>query len=491
MKDVRTRFAPSPTGYLHVGGARTAFYAYLLARHHGGQFILRVEDTDQERLVPGAIKHLIEELSWFGIDIDEGPSHDELKAVGESTEGVPSLGGPYGPYIQSLRLKRYKEVAEQLISLGAAYRCDCTPEMLEKERLEQMARKETPGYSGYCRDRNLPADKPHVVRLRMPGRASVVLQDAVKGRVSWESIPLRDPVLMKSDSFPTYHLAVVVDDHDMQISHVLRGDEWLSSAPIHVMLYQALGWDLPVFCHLPVIKGPNGKKLSKRDGSVHTSIFREEGYLPEALLNFTVLIGWSEGDGTEQEIYTRKELIEKFSIERINPASGIFDYSKLQWMNGIYIRNMPLESFIKTAKPFIDRANLKIDQSRFRQVAALVQERVKILKEIPDMVAFLVPGPIARNLDDMLGKGIDLVKAKSILESGVQKLRDLPEFSVHLVESVLRPLAEEFGLKAGPLFGVFRIAVTGKKVTPPLFESMVALGREEVLERIEATLKQM
>ena len=234
-----------------------------------------------------------------------GPSKEELEKVGEAAEGLPSIGGPCGPYIQSLRLPRYKEVAETLVETGFAYRCDCTPEMLERERNEQMARKELPGYSGYCRDRNVSADNPHVVRLKMPYKKTIVLNDAVKGRVVWDDASLRDTVLLKSDGFPTYHLAVVVDDHDMRISHVLRGDEWLASAPIHLLVYEALGWTPPVFAHLPVILGPSGKKLSKREGSVFTSIFREKGYLPEALLNYVSLIGWNPGEGETQEVFLR------------------------------------------------------------------------------------------------------------------------------------------------------------------------------------------
>lgn len=488
MKEIRTRFAPSPTGFLHIGGARTAFWAYLLARKLGGKFILRVEDTDQERKVEGAISSLINELNWFGIEIDEGPSHAELRAVGESAEGLQELGGSDGPYIQSLRLPRYKEISEKLIEAGACYRCDCTSEMLEKERLDQQARRETPGYSGYCRDRNVAADSKHVVRFKMPFKKTVVLEDAVKGRVVWEDPSLRDPVLLKSDGFPTYHLAVVVDDHDMRISHVLRGDEWLSSAPLHLLIYEALGWEPPVHAHLPVILGPTGKKLSKREGDVFTSSFREAGYLPDALLNFTVLIGWSPGEGIEQEIFTREELIEKFSLDRINAASGKFDYEKLGWMNGMYIRAMALESFIAEAKARVLKAGLAWDENKFRVVAALVQERVKTLAEIAPMVEFLFKDSIERDLPAMNGKGIDATVAKTVLEKALAAFGALESFSHDSLEPVLKAIAEELKLKAGPMFGVIRIAVTGRKITPPLFESMVALGREKTLSRIQETI---
>ncbi len=484
MKEIRTRFAPSPTGFLHIGGARTAFWAYLLAKKNGGKFILRVEDTDQERKVDGAIASLMRELKWFGIDIDEGPSFEELKEVGESTEGLDSLGGDYGPYIQSHRLKRYQEVVESLIQSGAAYRCNCTAEMLEKERLDQMARRETPGYSGYCRDRNVPSTEKHVVRFKMPFKATVVLEDAVKGKVTWEDPPLRDPVILKSDGFPTYHLAVVVDDHDMKISHVLRGDEWLSSAPLHILIYQALGWEPPVFAHLPVILGPAGKKLSKREGDVFTSSFREAGYLPQALLNFTVLIGWSAGEGVEQEIFSPQELIEKFSLERVNAASGKFDYEKLAWMNGHYIRAMSLEDFTNEAEARITAEGLKYDAAKFSIIAAQVQERVKTFKEIAPMVEFLFKDSIDRELESLTPKGFTAEQTKDLLIKIADSLNELNDFSAANVETALKSLTETLKLKIGNVLVPTRIATTGKKNTPPLFESLQALGKETSVRRV-------
>lgn len=489
MTEVRTRFAPSPTGFQHIGGMRTALYAWLLAKKYGGKFILRVEDTDQERKVQGAIRFIIDELRWFGIEIDEGPSNDELAAVGEPVAG-PSLGGPCAPYIQSLRLKRYREVAEQLVSMGACYRCDCTPEMLEKERNEQMARKEAPGYSGYCRDRNVSADTRHVIRLKLPTKRSMVLDDAIRGRIEWEDLSLRDPVLLKSDGFPTYHLAVVVDDHDMRVSHVLRGTEWVSTTPIHLLLYEILGWEKPVFAHLPVIMGSDGKKLSKRHGAVTSETFREQGYLPEAVLNFVTLIGWAPGEGDNQEIFTREELIKKFSLEGINSASGVFDYNKLLWMNGMYIRALSPTEFTERARPYLEKAGLTIN-SRWDQIAPHVQERVKTLAEIAPMVDFLFQEKITRELPAMFQKGIDAPKAIEILERTAQILDGLPEFKHDLMEERFRALADEFALKAGPCFGVIRIAVTGKKVTPPLFESIAALGKADAMVRIREAIAEL
>lgn len=487
-KEVRTRFAPSPTGFLHVGSARTAFWAWLLARHHGGKFLLRIEDTDQKRLVPDSIKSLFEELAWFGIEIDEGPSRAELERIGQVWDGMPDLHGDCGPYIQSLRQERYREIAEELIAKGAAYRCDCTPEMLERERNEQLARREAPGYSRYCRDRNVPASSKHVVRVKMPLKHSIELHDAVRGRVHWDNASLSDPVLMKSDGTALYHLAVVVDDHDMRISHVLRGEEWLATAPIHVFLYQSLGWEAPVFAHLPVIMGAQGKKLSKRDGAVFTSMFREKGYLPDALLNYTVLIGWSPGEGIEQEIFSRQELIDKFSLDRINSASGRFDYEKLEWMNGAYIRALPVEEFISKSKPFIENAGLTLREDRFRPIAALVQERVKTLSEVPGMVDFMFKDHIERDIAAMYGKGVDAAKAMQVLVAVKEGMTTLSDFTHTALDGVIRPVAERLGLKAGPAFGVIRVAVTGKKVTPPLLESMEVLGKEICLQRIDEAI---
>jgi glutamyl-tRNA synthetase len=489
MAEIRTRFAPSPTGFQHLGGFRTAFYAWLIAKKHGGKFLLRIEDTDRERFVPGAIRYVIEELKWFGIEIDEGPSHEELAAIGELWEGAPNLGGSCGPYIQSLRLPRYREVAEELVAKGFAYRCDCTPEMLERERLEQMARKELPGYSGYCRTREVSADTRHVIRFKIPHKRSVSFVDAIRGRVTWESIPLRDTVLLKSDGFPTYHLAVVCDDHDMRITHALRGIEWLSSTPIHLLLYEALGWEPVTFGHLPVINGPDGKKLSKRFGAAKSSELREQGYLADAIMNFVSLIGWAPGEGSDQEIFTREELIEKFSLEGINTASGVFDPTKLQWMNGLYMRQLPLDRFVEFALPVLAQAGVTVAEEQFRSIAPHVQERVKTLLEVPPMVEFLSDAPLVRQMEAMFQKGMDAAKAKEVLTLAAQKLEALPLFSVEEIDQSLRGVAAELGLKPGPAFVALRIAVTGKTVTPPLFESFAVLGRDKVLSRIRETIE--
>lgn len=488
MKPVRTRFAPSPTGFLHVGGVRTAIFAWLLARHHHGQFLLRIEDTDQERLVEGAIRAIIEDLTWLGIEIDEGPSLDELKAVNASWPGAKGFGGGHGPYIQSLRREKYRAVAEDLVARGFAYRCDCTPERLQKEREEQALRKEPPGYSGYCRNRNVAADSRHVIRLRIPENETIFLKDAVKGDISWQSLALRDPVLLKSDGFPTYHLAVVVDDHEMEISHVLRGDEWVPSAPIHVLLYRALGWEMPVFAHLPNVLGQDGKKLSKRHGATNVNVFREAGYLPEALLNFLVLIGWSPGEGEEQEIFSVAELQKRFSLEHVNNASGVFSYDKLNWMNGNYIRALPVSELQARIKPVLDEAGLKVDSEKLKLITPHIQERIVMLKDAVSLVDFLFMDQITPDLKGMMQKGIDSAKAKDILTRARAKLFALSGFECPAIEATLREIIAETGLSTGGVFGVIRIAVTGKKVTPPLFESIHALGKDLALKRIDQCL---
>jgi glutamyl-tRNA synthetase len=472
---------------LHIGGVRTALFEILMAHHYGGQALLRIDDTDRERLVPGAIRALIEDLRWAGLHFDEGPSYEEITAADAAPEEGFGIGGPVGPYVQSLRVERYKEIAEELIRKGAAYRCDCTPERLAQEREEQTARKEMVGYSGYCRTRKVSADVPHVVRFEIPEDRSITLHDAVKGDVHWEKIILRDPVLLKSDGFPTYHLATVVDDHDMRISHVLRADEWLSTAPLHLLLFEALGWEAPIFAHLPPVLGTDGKKLSKRHGATFLSMFREEGYLPEAIVNFMALIGWSAGEGEEQEIFSLDELIKRFTLERVNNAGGVFSYEKLRWMNGVYIRNLAAEDLASRVRPFLIQAGLTVDDDRLCKIVPHVQQRMEVLPDAVPLVEFLFKTQIDRELDAMLKKGMDKPKAAQCCGQAADALALLTEWEPGAIEATLRKTAEETGAGSGPLFQVVRIAVTGKKVTPPLFESLYALGRESTVARLRET----
>jgi glutamyl-tRNA synthetase len=487
--NVRTRFAPSPTGFLHVGGVRTALFAWLLAKHYGGQFILRIEDTDQERLVEGAVKAIIDDLKAVGIEIDEGPSHSELKEINAYWPEAPVLGGGHGPYVQSLRRDRYKKVAEHLIEIGAAYRCNCTKEELDAERKLQEARKIPPGYSGKCRNKAVPADSKHVIRLKIEHGKTISLQDLVKGTVNWQSLSLRDPVLLKSDGFPTYHLAVVVDDHEMEISHVIRADEWLPSTPIHIMLYDALGWEKPKFCHVaPVLSPTDGKKYSKRHGAVSVSEFIDGGYLPEALLNFLALIGWSPGEGDVQEIFTQDELIKKFSIEHVNKAGGMFATEKLIWMNGQYIRALSIEELQKRVMPFIEKAGIKADPAKIALILPAIQDRLQTLAEAPGFVEFLFVDKLEREMKSILSKGVDNDKAIQILSAAKDKL-SATEFSIEALDTMLKDFPKELGLPTGAVLGAVRIATTGKKITPPLVNSLFVLGKELSLQRIQETIE--
>ncbi|MCB0319881.1 MAG: glutamate--tRNA ligase, partial [Bdellovibrionales bacterium] len=398
-------------------------------------------------------------------------------------------GGEFGPYIQSLRRNRYKEIADMLVASGHAYRCDCTAEMLAEEREKQKGSKEVPGYSGRCRDRSVPSDVRHVVRFRMPEPRPVSMNDAIRGNIEWERIPLRDPVLMKSDGFPTYHLAVVVDDHDMEITHVLRGEEWIPSAPLHILLYEALGWEPPTFCHLPVVLGPDRKKLSKRHGSTSWSSFRDEGYLPEAVLNFIVRIGWSPGEGDEQEIFSREELIERFSLEQVNSASAVFEYEKLNWMNGVYIRALSPSDFIERVRPFFDRSQSRVDLAELGPLVPALQERARTLAEVPALVEFLEAKPLHREIDQMISKKLSIEDAQRLLASILEAFRSLESFTIESMESALNEVAVRLEMKAGNAFLVTRIATLGKKATPPLFESLLVMGRGLAIERIEETLE--
>jgi len=376
---------------LHVGGLRTALFNWVFAQKMGGAFILRIEDTDQKRFTPGGVKAIMESLWWLGLQWDEGPDKAGLRQMqtNEDFEGAPDVGGPYGPYIQSLKVKRHQEAAAELIAKGAAYRCDCTADRLAQVREEQKARKEQTRYDRRCRFK-LPGDvdpnKPHVVRIAVPLDGKTTVHDLIRGDITMDYSQLDDFVILKSDGFPTYHLAAMVDDHDMQITHVLRGDEWLPSLPRHYLIYQAFGWEPPAFAHLPVILNPSGKgKMSKRKASSADSVFvtefRDEGYLPEALRNFLALVGWAPGSGIEQEIFTLPELIQLFSLDHVNPAPAAFSYDKLDWMNGMYIRALPVDELAKRIYPFLIKAGEEVDTERLLKITPDIQERLVTLND--------------------------------------------------------------------------------------------------------------
>ncbi len=492
---VRVRFAPSPTGKLHIGGVRTVVFDWLFARKMGGQFVLRIEDTDRKRYDPEAILTIMDGLRWLGLDWDEGPGLEELQRVGAENAGEYAVGGPYGPYIQSGRLGLYKQAAEELVERGLAYRCNCSPERLEQVREEQRARKQSPMYDRHCRDLSPDAislHEPHVIRLKVPLTGQTVVHDALRGDVVFDNTTLDDLILLKSDGFPTYHLAVVVDDHHMGITHVTRDDRWISTAPKRILLYQALGWETPVFCHLPLVNGTDGKPLSKRHGSTSVVQFRDQGYLPEALFNFLAFLGWAPGEGEEQELFSREELIKRFDLFRVNKAPAVLSYDKLDWMNGVYIRNLSEEELLDRLLPFWQKADLVPDpcpeemRATLRRIVPLVQERLKRLEAVVEWTAFLFgeiePPPAER----LVGKKMTPGESLAALRRARALLAEVEPFEAEAMEPPMRALADELGLKAGQLFGVVRWAVTGQKVAPPLFGSLAVLGRERVLARLDA-----
>jgi glutamyl-tRNA synthetase len=492
---VRVRFAPSPTGEPHIGNIRTVVFGWLFARGEGGQFILRIEDTDRTRYRPETIPAIMDGLLWLGLDWDEGPGLEELRRSGVENVEKYAVGGPYGPYIQSERLALYRQVAQEMVENGQAYRCNCSEERLERVREEQRARKQPTGYDRHCRD--LPPgavspDEAHVIRLKVPLTGQTVLHDAIRGDVSFKNETLDDQVLLKSDGFPTYHLAVVVDDHTMQITHVLRGDDWISSAPKRILIYEALGWRQPVYCHLPLVNGPDGSKLSKRHGATSIAQFRDQGYLPEALFNFLALLGWAPGEGDEQEIFSRQELIERFDLFRVSKAPAVFSYKKLDWMNGVYIRNLSEEALLERLMPFWQGAGLVPDpcpedlQARLRQLVPIVQERLKRLEEIVEWTR-----PLLREIEppapgNLVGKKMTPQESLEALRRARDLLASVEPFEAGAMEQPLRDLADELGIKAGALFGILRWATTNQPVSPPLFGSFEFLGRERVLARLDA-----
>ncbi|MGI8550831.1 MAG: glutamate--tRNA ligase [Dehalococcoidia bacterium] len=480
---VRVRLAPSPTGEPHIGTMRTAIFDWLLARHEGGSLIVRVEDTDRARYSPQAVESLLSAMRWLGLDWDEGPE----------------VGGPFGPYVQSQRLESYQSAAEQLVEQGQAYHCYCSAERLEEMRRAQQAAKQPPRYDRRCRELSSEDRRRHemardrsVVRFAVREQGETRVYDLIRGEITFANASQDDFVMLKSDGFPTYHLAVVVDDHVMQISHVLRGDEWLPSFPKHVMLYEAFGYPQPVFAHLPLILGSDRKKLSKRMGDTSVAAFRQEGYLPQALFNFLALLGWSLDDKTE--IISREEFVEHFSLDRVSKSPAILDLDKLKWMNGEYIRMLPKEEL---ARLMAERLELELPPEVKRPLSAdyvgrmvpLVQTRLKLLSEVTALTDFFfTSGPPEYSLATLLGKRFaqEPALAADVLRDLLKAVTWVPEWTGHELERAIEPLTAQFGLKKGDLYGLIRVAISGKTIAPPLFESMEVLGRPRSIERLEA-----
>ena len=478
---VRVRYAPSPTGYFHVGGARTALYDWLFARHHGGKFILRIEDTDRTRYEPEALPDLLDSLRWLGLSWDEGPE----------------VGGDYGPYFQSDRVALYHEYARQLLNNGLAYRCYCSPERLERVREEQRAAKAPPGYDRHCRhltqkqiaDYEAQGIKP-VVRLAVPTEGNTEFDDLLRGHIVVDNRQLDDLILLKSDGFPTYHLANVVDDHLMDITHITRGEEWLSSVPKHVLLYRAFGWEMPVQAHLPIILDPSGKgKLSKRkkklaDGRempIYVYEFRQAGYLPEAMVNFLALVGWSYDDQTE--FFSRDQLIRYFDLGKVSRSPAALRYEKLDHMNATYIRGLGANDLAGRLMGILLRAGLKAKFQTVLKAVPLIRERMKTLADAIPLVDFFFQ-EVQYDAALLIQKGMDKASTLGAIKAAEEVLAGAGSFEEGPLEEALRPLADKLGLKAGQVFGCIRVACTGRTVSPPLFGTLGILGREAVLRRL-------
>lgn len=471
---IRVRFAPSPTGHPHVGNIRTALFNWLFARHNGGTFVLRIEDTDTARHVEGAVESITDGLTWLGLNWDEGP------------------------VFQSTRLSVYREAAEILMQRGAAYRCFCTPERLERVRQELARQHLPPRYDGRCRDlspgevtAHIEAGLPSVVRFKTPQEGETTFHDLIRGWVTFENATLNDYVLLKSDGYPTYHLANIVDDHDMRITHVLRADEWISSTPLHVMLYSSFEWTPPQFAHLPMILGPDKAKLSKRHGATTVVEYREQGYLPEALFNFLALLGWSLDDKTE--LFTRDELIGAFSLERVGKTAAVFDRTKLDWMNGVYIRSLNSEDFARLALPFLERdlpeaVPRPIDRGYAERVLTLLHERTKVLSELGELSSFFFEDAISYPTEQLIQKGMDASRTERVLRTVLALLSTVDDWNAEELEHIIRPVCEQLEMSPRQVFGVLRVAVTGRTAAPPLFDTMEVLGTSRCLTRLSAAL---
>ncbi|MEX1138585.1 MAG: glutamate--tRNA ligase [Bacteroidota bacterium] len=471
-QETRVRFAPSPTGFLHVGGLRTALYNFLFARHNSGKFILRVEDTDQSRKVEGAVENLIETLRWSGIEFDEGPGID----------------GGFGPYTQSERLQTYHEHVQKLVSDGHAYHCFCTPERLDQVRKQQQAMKLPPAYDRHCRDlpreeseKRRKSGEPGVIRMKVPIGGEMTFEDIIRGKVTIAHKVLDDQVLLKSDGFPTYHLAVVVDDHLMKISHVIRGEEWLPSTPKHIMLYKYFGWDVPQFAHLPLLLNPDRTKLSKRQGDVAVEDYRNKGYLREAIVNFVAFLGWNPGD--EREIFTLNDLIRDFTLERVGKSGAVFNVEKLNWLNQQHLRLKPDEEIATLLELLLQEAGVSApSRSYLLRVVALMKERVTFIPDYLEFAGYFFNDPT--EYDEKGRQKHWNADAKKALAMLAEQLEKAPAFTTQSIEEALRVLAEQLGVGAGKLIHATRLALSGRVVGPGLFEMMELLGKDTVVRRL-------
>jgi glutamyl-tRNA synthetase len=480
---IRVRFAPSPTGYLHIGGARTALFNWLFARHHGGVFILRIEDTDEVRSTDESVNGILESMKWLGLDWDEGPTPDGKGVIGNS-----------GPYFQMQRLDKYQAACEELIKKGMAYPCYCTPEEVEKMReLAQLA-KRPPKYDGRCR--NLSTEERRAkeaegrkksVRFKTPQDGHTRFTDLVRGSLDFENALLEDFVILKTSGVPTYNFACVVDDHHMAISHVIRGDDHLSNTPRQQLVYEALGWKPPEFGHLAMILGSDGSRLSKRHGATSVTEYRDAGYLPAVLLNYLALLGWGTEDS--QQIFTQAEMIEKFQLERCSKSPATFDPVKLVWMNGEYIRKTSPEELAALAKPFFSGKPIDAVPLKTYQLAVTLElEKVKLLTDVPKLTDFLLWDDYEYR-EEAVNKVLRAEGAAGILEELAKRLAALTPFDVPGIEALCKTLAKDKGVKNGAIFHPLRVAVSGRTEGPSLWHMVEFLGQARTLERIHRAQK--
>ncbi len=467
---VKVRFAPSPTGFMHIGSVRTALYNYLFAKHHKGKFFLRIEDTDRERLVPESVEDIKEALRWYGLNWDS-----EI-------------------IVQSKRLAKYQAAAEALLAEGRAYYCFCSKDRLEKLRKEQEAKKLAPCYDRQCRNLTLEEKEKamksgdnYVVRLKAPKEGTIKFKDIVRGEVTFDLSTVIDPILLKADGYPTYHLANVVDDHEMGITHVIRGEEWLSSAPIHLLLYEAFGWDKPEFAHLPMILAKDKSKLSKRHGAVAAMDYKKNGYLPEAVLNYLALLGWNPGD--DREIFSLKELIKEFNINKIHKAGAIFDQEKLDWLNSHYIKQLNKKKLIESALPFLGKVK---DKKLAEKVIILSQERMRKLSDIKELAAFFFELP-KYDKSLLLWKKQKIGDLKDILWEINENLAKISEkmWKKVKIEAILSEIVKKRELTNGEVFWPFRALLSGLERSPGPGEMAEALGKNETLKRLNISLERL
>lgn len=483
-KAARVRFAPSPTGLTHLGGGRTALYNYLMARQTGGQFILRIEDTDRKRFDPDAEGDLTSGLEWLGLTWDEG--------IG--------VGGPHKPYHQSERIEIYQQHARQLVEMGKAFYCFCTQEELAEARTEQQKRGQQPHYPGTCRELDLDKANARIedgesftVRFKTPKEGSITVVDELRGEITVENRTIDDKILLKSDGHALYHLAAMVDDHLMEITHVFRGEEWLPSLPLHAHIYEAFGWEQPLWVHLSVFLKPSGKgKMSKRETedmklsgqSIFIKDLADMGYLPEAVINWFALMGWSYDD--RAEFFTMEDLIEKFSIEKLNPSPAAIDFKKLDHFNGLHIRNLSIEELTERLAPYYAAAGFEADIDFLQRITPIIQTRITTLDDAPPIAAFLFKEEVEVADEELIGKKMTPEESREAVRRAYEILEVLPEFSAELMEAPMRAVADELGLKAGQFFGILRNVITGQRISPPIFDSMALVGKEKVLSRLQA-----